>query len=248
MKKIIINADDCGKSQYVNSCIEEAITLGKISSTTIMANMEDFEGAVKLFKQYNEKISFGWHINLDEGAPLTKSQILLDAGFFVEKNGVVLLNGMAFRKKYFNKEMRTAIKNELRTQWVKIRDNGINITHADSHHYVHTQPSMIQIMPSLFQELNITRCRHVANYGITGLSGIARKAWAAYYKMNGIHMPDTFGSFDEYYGNPHLKQGNTIELMCHPGHPSELYKKEIELIKKIDISNWGAELITYKEI
>ncbi len=248
MKHIIINADDCGKSVQVDSAIEEAIKLGKISSTTIIANMEDFEGAVKLYKQYYKQISFGWHINLDEGEPLTKSQILLDKGFFIEKDGVVLLNGKKYSKRYLNKGMRNAIKKELRVQWEKLHDSGIEITHADSHHYYHTQPSMIQIMPSLFHELKISRCRHISNYGIPGLRGFARKTWAAYYKMRGLRMPDTFCSFEDYFKTPSLKQGNTIELMCHPGHPSEKYKKEFELIRNTDVSNWGAELITYKEI
>ena len=247
-KKIIINADDCGKSQYVNSCIEEAIMLGKISSTTIMANMDDFDGAVKLYRNYHDLISFGWHINLDEVHPLTDSQILLDEGFFIEKDGMLLLNGMSFRKKYLNKEMRFAIEKELRCQWEKIRDNGINITHADSHHFIHSQPNMTSIMPSLFHALNITRCRHVANYGITGLSAMARSVWAAYYKMRGLQMTDIFCAFIDYYNNQNLKHGNTIELMCHPGHQSMLYKKEYELIKTTDVSNWGAKLITYKDI
>lgn len=245
-RRIIINADDCGKSQIVDTYIENAIMKGIISSTTIMANMADFDGAVRLYRQYHKEVSFGWHINLDEGEPLTKSQLLLDTGFYIEKDGAIQLNGMAFRNKFFNKEMRYDINKELRTQWVKIRDNGIEITHADSHHYIHTQPSMIQILPSLFQDLNIKRCRCIANYGISGLNGLVRNVWTIYYKKRGLRMPDTFCSFNTYASNRFKRQGQIIELMCHPGHPD--YQREYELLMNTNLDDWNSKLITYKEI
>ena len=215
-----------------------------------MANMEDFEGAVRLYRLYNDRVSFGWHINLDEGEPLTRSQLLLDKGFFIEQDGRVLLNGCAYSRKYLDKAMRGEIKKELRTQWEKLRDSGIVITHADSHHYYHTQPSMIQIMPSLFKELKIDRCRHVANYGATGLSGMVRSLWAAYYKMRGLRMPDTFCFFKDYYNDPTLKQGNTIELMIHPGHPDKEYDDEYQTMLQADYSRLWPEaiLITYNKV
>ena len=50
--KLIINADDCGKSKEVNAAIAKFIEAGKITSTTVMANMDDLEGAARLFRQY----------------------------------------------------------------------------------------------------------------------------------------------------------------------------------------------------
>ena len=58
MKKIIINADDLGMSGTVNREIESCIQKGLITSTTIMANMPDFDGARKLYDTYNEAVSF----------------------------------------------------------------------------------------------------------------------------------------------------------------------------------------------
>ena len=81
MERYIINADDCGKSVIVNKAIEASIINGLITSTTVMANMDDFAGAVRLFQEYGSRISFGWHINLTEGEPLSSSQLLLDNGY-----------------------------------------------------------------------------------------------------------------------------------------------------------------------
>ena len=39
--RVIINADDCGINQTVDAEIERFIQLGKITSTTVMSNMDD---------------------------------------------------------------------------------------------------------------------------------------------------------------------------------------------------------------
>ena len=97
MKRVIINADDCGASDFANHCIEDEIARGGVSSTTIMANMPGFNGAVEMYRKYHDTVSFGWHINLTYGEPLTQSQILLDKGFFLEKEGHVLFNGKTIK-------------------------------------------------------------------------------------------------------------------------------------------------------
>lgn len=249
MVRIIINADDCGASEEVNRAIEkEIVSNGLITSTTIMANMPGFEGALRLYKLYNKYVSFGWHINLDEGEPVSESQILLDCGFFVEKDGKVLLNGGAFRNKFMSSLIRQEVKKELRAQWEKLKDNGVEITHADGHHHIHTAPSMLLIMPSLFKELNIARCRRLRTYNTSGFSYLGRRMWAIPYRLEGIRMTDSFGDFATYYKKPFLRQGSTIELECHPGHKSEKYQNEIEMMHSTDLHSWNAKLISYYEL
>lgn len=74
MIKVIINADDCGYSKLVDDHIANAIRSGKITSTTMMANMNDFEGALALYDTYKDEVSFGFHLNLTEGTPLLKTK------------------------------------------------------------------------------------------------------------------------------------------------------------------------------
>ncbi len=247
MRDIIINADDCGKDLVVNQEIGKAIQYGKISSTTIMANMDDFEGAVKLYNDYHDVISFGWHINLTEGSPLTQNQYLLDKGYYKEIDGQVVFNGEVFWRSRLDKEMTTGIKKELKTQYEKIRDNGIEITHADGHHHIHTAPSLLFLIPSLLSELRIERCRHISNYGVSTMSYLARQIWTIPYKVRGLKIPNTFTSFAAYHNNPRMRQGRVIELECHPGHPKDIYKKEMELIYSTDLKGWDAQLVTYKD-
>lgn len=248
MKRIIINADDCGYSDLINHSIEEEIENGRISSTTIMANMPGLDGAVALYKKYSDLVSFGWHINLTEGHPLVKSQILLDAGFYVESNNSVVFNGGAFKKKLLNRMMLSEIRNELKAQYEVLRDNGVIISHADSHHHIHTAPGLISLMPVLLNELHIDCCRRFRTYGRPLLIRLAGKIWAIPFKARGLKMTDTFGMFAAYYNNPNLKQGNIIELECHPGHPAAKYVKEIEMLHSMDIQAWNAKLVTYNDL
>ena len=248
MKRIIINADDCGISQHVDAEIERCILAGKITSVTIMANMSDFEGAVRLYKEYHNQISFGWHMNLTEGEPLLKNQLLLDKGYYVEQDGKVEFNVNEFRNRLPGRAIWSELKKELKTQYEKLYDYGICISHADSHQYIHTSPGLGLLMPSFLSEMKITRCRRVENYGFSKISYLARQLWAATFKMHGLQLPDTFCFFQNYYENSNLKQGETVELMIHPGHAKSPYREEYALMFKVDYKQeWpNAELVNYK--
>lgn len=248
IKRIIINADDCGKSQYVNEQIEQAILAEKITSTTVMANMDDFEGAVALYNKFKDCISFGWHINLTEGKPLLESQLLLDKGYYLEENGDVVFNGRAFKNKLLTNEMKKAIAQELNAQCTKLRDSGIKISHADSHQHIHTTPSLFLLIPSVLHNLGIDKCRRIKNTVTPAYNRWTRNAWALPYKMKGIKLTDTFCTFGQYFPKLTLPVGNTVELMCHPGHPGDWYVKEYKLLKATDLRQTGFRLITYREL
>lgn len=249
--RIIINADDCGKSQIVNEHIEQAIQRGKITSTTVMANMDDFNGAVALFRKYSDKISFGWHINLTEGEPLLKNQRLLDYGYYVEQNGLVSFNGKKYWDKRLPRDIKEGIKNELKAQYEKLRDAGIKISHADSHQHIHTSKSMLGVIPCVLNELNIFKVRCIRNYMPFSFNFLMRELWRFNFKsrVNNIVMTDYFISFKKYMDNPNLKSNGTIELMCHPGHEVDFYREEEKLLMSSDYSFGNpAQIINYYQL
>ena len=86
--RLIINADDCGSNRETDMAISRFIEMRKITSTTVMANMNDFEGAVQMYDKFHDVISFGVHLNLTQGAPLLYSQELLDNEYYKESGGV----------------------------------------------------------------------------------------------------------------------------------------------------------------
>src|SRR2546427_11765992 len=69
MKRLIVNADDFGWSEGVNRGIVEAYRNGIVTSTTVLANGEAFDGAAQLARQ-ERRLGVGGHLNLSDGAPL----------------------------------------------------------------------------------------------------------------------------------------------------------------------------------
>jgi len=249
--KIIINADDCGRTTFVNSRIEEFIKLGKISSTTIMAQMDDFEGAVRLYNAYKDNISFGVHLNLTEGEPMLYNQEMLDKGLYKEEDGKILFNTQWSRNKFQSSGIRKAIFDELCTQITKVKDSGIDISHIDSHSHIHTTLLCLFVIPKVAKQFGISKIRRLNNYRNFDLSFIGRQTWAQIirYQNKDIRFTDYMADYSCVYNDArqHAFKNGVIEIMCHPGG---LYVEEDELILNTDIASLynNASLVNYNKI
>lgn len=249
--KLIINADDCGYSKIADERIANAIKQGKITSTTVMANMSDLEGAVRLFNEYNGSISFGFHLNLTEGSPLLKNQYLLDLGFYQEENGCLSFNGSPFRRRFLDKEAKAGIYREVMAQAETIMDNGIRLSHIDSHHFIHQAFFMIPLLPELCDKLNIFKVRNYWNYYPSFIHRSLKTCWSRVLLAQNRKMrfPKWFSSYEMFYDYnekniPLFKSEDVVELMVHPGNP--LYKREEELMLNVDAERkYNCNLISY---
>lgn len=239
MIKIIINADDLGVNKTVNDEIFELIALGRVSSATIIANGPAFDDAVQRALLF-PNVSFGVHLNVTEFRPLTRStglDVILDSegNFFANK----------IRKVFINAKLREAIYKEWYAQIQKIRQSGLPISHIDSHHHVHTIPSLFSVLKKIQLSCNVYRVRATLNIYRTaemnsGIFHLAKKyIWnIATYNIFRTQMTDGFTSLNEFIdaGNELSAKFKTIELMVHPG--SEAYTEETELLYK----NWEDNL------
>ena len=251
--RVIINADDCGYGDLNNQHIKNAIECGKISSTTIMANMPGFEGALELYEKYNKDISFGCHLNLIEGEPLTYSKELDEIGYYIKEGGKVLFgNAEHFHYKKLSSAAKRAIYNELSAQIKKLQEGGAKISHLDSHSHVHTSPSLFDVMAQVSKDFNIPKVRRIRNYVSNPLSYYGRQAWVMLSKMNNPRyvFTDYFAIFEEYFRNPairNIKAGDTLELMVHPGHTLKYLQDEEQMMLDMDYPEYF-ELITYNDL
>lgn len=145
--KIINNADDFGYSNAVNYGIVDAHKYGKLTSTTIMANMPAFGHAVKLAKE-NPKLGVGVHMTLTCGKPLLTGHKTL-----IDENG-------DFRKlKFYNDETTSVDEDEVYREWKAQIDSvynaGIIPTHLDSHHHIHTFKNNLNVAIKLAKEYGL---------------------------------------------------------------------------------------------
>lgn len=155
MRKLIINADDLGYSEEVNSQIEECIKSGVITSSTLLANAPSFEDGVRIAKQYPQ-ISVGVHLNLVEFAPLTNVDIF-------KKHGVVgddgnFLDGAIFVVS-IDDELKQAVFEEWDAQLSKIIGVGLVPSHADSHQHTHTITALRDVLCKVLDKYDIERVR-----------------------------------------------------------------------------------------
>ncbi len=148
--KLIINADDFGLSRGTNYGIIDAYKNGVVRSTSIMAGMPAFDHAVELIKSSKdlERLGCGVHLTLSAYKPIlsTHKTIVDEEGFFYKRISEELIQSK------FNIE---EVYNEFSAQIQKVINNGIEITHLDSHHHVHTLKSLKPIMERLIKEYNL---------------------------------------------------------------------------------------------
>lgn len=155
--KVIINADDLGKSLEVNHAIENCIKEELITSSTIMAVGDAFDDAIRIAKSYPQ-ISFGVHLTIDDGdMSLTKAPIFVKEGI-TDSEGRFIRYGIKNVKKY-SSELKDAIYKEWTAQIQKVKSAGVSISHVDSHHHNHTILSLKDILIKVLRDNGINRVR-----------------------------------------------------------------------------------------
>ncbi|MCC0668088.1 Chitooligosaccharide deacetylase ChbG [Clostridioides difficile] len=146
MTKIIINADDFGYCEAVNYGIISAHNNGIVKSTSMMANMPGVEHGVKLLKE-NRDLNCGVHMTLSCGRPLLSNlkTIVDKEGFFIRRITDKIIKKMDYDEIY----------RELCAQIDRVKELGIDISHLDSHHHIHTLVNLKPIIEKIVNKYNL---------------------------------------------------------------------------------------------
>jgi len=251
--KVIINADDLGRSAVVNQTTFSLMNKQKVFSTTLIASGPAFKDAVQHIPEFLN-CSFGIHLTLSEFPALTRPQVFYDTKL-IDENGVFTAN---FRQIHLSPALLKAIGLEWEQQVIKILDNGVSISHLDSHYHIHTIPWLFLELKKLQKKFNIRKIRISKNLyqgkePSPYLSLLfSKKIWNwALRNVYATRTTDYFTEFRWFLGLLHDKRINppcVIELMCHPGQAYG--NKETELL----CSDWiqklpfDVKLISYKEL
>ncbi len=217
---LIVNADDFGLSESVNSAILEAFRLGLISSTTIMANMPGFEQACELAHRHQLSEHIGIHLVFDCGAPLA-AQIHDQPTLCGADGGLSPQFGR--RHIRLSRGERMAIEAELTAQIARCRAHGLKLTHLDSHHHLHTTPAFA---PAVFAVAKRERIPHVRIARNTRareniLMRLYKFGFNARLTNLGFRRTDAFGSAGEVQARGAAWQArHSIEVMVHPAWDS----------------------------
>lgn len=133
-KLLIINADDFGMSSEFNQAICSLMSQGIVSSTSLMANGRAYEEAIQEIRKLDLK-NIGVHLALtcdgfENNNKITYSSVT-HAKSLEDKNGVLFCT---YRDLATNATDEDLI-NEIYSQIMKIKNDGIEFTHIDNHMY-----------------------------------------------------------------------------------------------------------------
>ena len=155
--KFILNADDFGMSSANNVAVKDGYEYGILKSTSLTANGEAFDEAVKQIIPACSELGVGVHLNVIEGHALVDEQReLTDAnGKFNNSYGKLILKSYS----YGNNEFMSQLEKEFRAQIERISEAGVKITHIDSHVHTHAIPPIFDLVCRLAKEYHINQIR-----------------------------------------------------------------------------------------
>lgn len=153
--QIIVNADDLGMSAEVNEAIFRGMEDGVITSATMLSNGPAVIPAARMLHRF-PNCSFGVHLNLTEFQPLCAESHTALSSILAEHHR---FNGNAIRKVRIGAPMLRAIYREWCAQIDNLIHLGVQPSHLDAHHHVHTIPQMLPVLAALRRRYGINRAR-----------------------------------------------------------------------------------------
>jgi chitin disaccharide deacetylase len=223
-KQLIVNADDFGFTPDVNSGIVEAHRRGILTATTLMANGDAFDDAIRLARE-TPTLDIGCHMVLVGGHSLLTGDPL-------PATVSQLVTALALR--------RIRPYDEMAAQLRRILDSGIHPTHLDTHKHTHLAPPVLDAFARLAAEHQIRWVRRPFDFPLNALRGgvprlkrltsdalsLLRRRFHRVLARHHCRTTDHFAGF-QITGRFHTAElvellavipTGTTELMVHPGH------------------------------
>jgi len=270
-RRLIVNADDFGRSPSVNAAVVRAHREGILTSTSLMVNEPASDEAIARARE-NPKLGVGLHLTLVCGKstlPPEKIPGLVNArGEFGNRPVDV---GMSY---FFKHDLREQLRAEIHAQFARFRATGLPLDHVNGHLHLHLHPTIFGILMEDAASLGIRHLRLTRDC-LSRSRRMARGRWfyrishAAIYEwlsrrargplqQRGIRHPQiTFGLLqnarvDEEYVLkllPELPPGDS-ELYSHPSLDG--FKHEFEALVsprvRERVEKLGIELIRYQDL
>lgn len=239
-------------SGAVNEAIFRGMERRVITSATMLSNGPAVSSAARMLHRFPE-CSFGVHLNLTEFQPVcaasysTLSSILDDQKRF---------NGNTIRTVRIGRSMLRGIYEEWCAQIEILIRLGVQPTHLDAHHHVHTIPQMLPVLVALRRRYKIDKVRISRNiYDAVTRPGVALLAKKWLYnlalKAAGFKTTSIFTDLETFVANFRERppRGRVIELITHPGSDPP-HDEEARLLDSYwpEKLSYKALLVSYKEL
>jgi len=199
-------------SSAVNGAIVEAFQKRLVSSATIMANMPAFDEAIDLSRRFGLLGRIGLHLNITEG-PAMASAIRCCRRFCDEMGGFRPRRTML----RLSRNESSAVEIEIEAQVRACLARGLNLTHLDSHHHVHTEWAIGSAAIRVARRYGIVAIRLSRNCGpaINLSQRIYKSIFNDRLRLYGLAKTRFFGSGNDVQAILG-KTSADIEVMVHP--------------------------------
>ena len=257
MKSLIVNADDFGLTSGVNRAVIEGHTGGIITSSTIMANMDAFDDAVRLAKDH-PSLGVGLHFNITQGMPVAGAAKVRS---LTDPRGEFLKSSAMLRRIMIGQLRTEEVEVELRAQIEKVLNAGLCLTHIDSHKHSHALPLVCDVLVKTIGDYGIFAIRLpqekwsfngngsikmiIQSIGALSLAQLCRYSSARMQKAKIRTTDAIFGISQSGFWTKQLMlklieklPEGVSELMCHPGYDDQ----ELKTVKTRLRSSRMAEL------
>jgi predicted glycoside hydrolase/deacetylase ChbG (UPF0249 family) len=228
--RLIVNADDYGRSANISRAIRDSHTRGIVSSTTCMMNMPTVVDDIHISLRETPSLGLGVHLVLTADRPLLPAD---QVPTLTQPNGAFLKLEQLIAKRA---QLDTAqVKAEWRAQIEKfIAAAGHKPTHLDSHHHTsYFTPELFRTMLELAQEYDAAIRLPVTSEAPDTMAGIpaelfqpiAEHAPRLLEDFRPRHPDAFFASFyddlatmEELFRILDSLGDGTFEIMTHPGY------------------------------
>ena len=143
MRRLIVNADDFGRSRSVNEAVHRACGEGILTTASLMVNEPACGDAVALARE-NPRLGVGLHLALVCGqSALSDREIpgLTSPSRRLSDSPV----GAGVRY-FFNRRLRVQLEREMGAQFERFRATGLPLDHVNGHLHIHLHPTVFDIL------------------------------------------------------------------------------------------------------
>jgi hopanoid biosynthesis associated protein HpnK len=270
-RRLIVNADDFGRSHSINEAVIRAHREGILTATSLMVNEPAVDEAVRLARE-NPRLGVGLHLTLLMGhSALAPEKIPGLVNARAEFSNRPVAAGMAY---FFDRRLRPQLRAEIQAQFERFRATGLPLDHVNGHLHLHLHPAVFDILMDERERLGIrhlrltrdclARSRRMSRgHWLYRLSHAAIYEWLSKrarrpLRQHGIkHAQVTFGLLqnarvDEDYILkllPELPPGDS-ELYSHPSLDEFNHEFNALVSRRVRdaVRQRGIELIRYQDL
>ena len=155
-RRLIVNADDFGRSDSINAAVIRAHQEGILTTASLMVNGDAFTEAVSLAKQ-NPNLGVGLHLTLVCGrSTLPPSDIPGLAASNHSFSDDPVATGL---KLFFWRALIPQLRREMAAQFHKFRQTGLPLDHVNGHLNLHLHPTVFRILMEHANEWDLRTIR-----------------------------------------------------------------------------------------